>query len=215
MALSPKTQIICVACGCLNRLESPMNRPFLYALPGILCAGALVSFATLSSFSWKGFNLAPAPARAQLENLEIMTLERLETILQTAAADLEGGEGQWQVTVEGRSLVVLADSTNDRMRIVSPVAPAGALSTQEVQAMLVANFHSALDARYAVTNGTVVSVFVHPLSSLQEADLRSGLFQVATLATNFGTSYSSGGLGFGAIGGEPQPGNAAGGDFEI
>ncbi|MEO0827465.1 MAG: hypothetical protein AAFY67_17815, partial [Cyanobacteria bacterium J06642_9] len=77
------------------------------------------------------------------------------------------------------------------------------LSAQQVQAMLVANFHSTLDARYAVTNGTVVAVFVHPLASLQAADLQSGLRQVANLATNFGTSYSSGELGF-LPNGEPQ-----------
>ena len=63
--------------------------------------------------------------------------------------------------------------------------------------MLVANFHAALDARYAVTDGTVVAVYVHPLASLQANELRSALRQVANLAANFGTSYSSGELGFG------------------
>lgn len=78
-----------------------------------------------------------------------------------------------------------------------------------MEIILVANFHTALDARYAVANGAVVSVFVHPLSSLQEADLRSGLCQVATLANNFGTSHSSGALGFGDEG-EPRKVSPAG-----
>ncbi|MEM7595784.1 MAG: hypothetical protein AAF383_30500, partial [Cyanobacteria bacterium P01_A01_bin.83] len=58
--------------------------------------------------------------------------------------------------------------------------------------MMVANFHTALDARYAISNGVVVTTFIHPLSSLQERDLLSALNQVSSLAETFGTSYTSG-----------------------
>ncbi|MEO1351409.1 MAG: hypothetical protein AAFW84_21805 [Cyanobacteria bacterium J06635_15] len=153
--------------------------------------------------SFQGLETTPAQAQTRPDVLEEMTIERLEDILQDTANDLQGGEGQWQLTLEGQSIIVLADAANNRMRIVAPVVDANTLSAQQVQAMLVANFHSTLDARYAVTNGTVVAVFVHPLASLQAADLQSGLRQVANLATNFGTSYSSGELGF-LPNGEPQ-----------
>ncbi|MEO1127650.1 MAG: hypothetical protein AAFX95_26750 [Cyanobacteria bacterium J06639_16] len=153
--------------------------------------------------SFQGLETTPVQAQTRPDLLEEMTIERLEEILQDAANDLQGGEGQWQLTLEGQSIIVLADAASNRMRIVAPVVAANTLSAQQVQAMLVANFHSALDARYAVTNGTVVAVFVHPFASLQAADLRSGLRQVANLATNFGTSYSSGELGF-LPNGEPQ-----------
>ena len=69
--------------------------------------------------------------------------------------------------------------------------------------MLVANFHNALDARYAVSNGNVFAAFLHPLSSLEENDLRSALRQVSQLVANFGTTYSSGGLQFAP--GEEEP----------
>lgn len=193
-----------------------MNRIFLYALPGAVSMGTLVGLMTLSPTSLQSLQVTPVQAQTQTSPLETMTIERLEAILTAEAADLQGGEGQWQLSLEGQPLIVIADAANNRMRIMSPVVSADSLSAQEIQAMLVANFHSALDARYAVTNGTVMSVFVHPLGSLQTTDLRSALRQVATLASNFGTSYSSGGLGFGAIGeGTPQNGSAAQGELQI
>lgn len=192
-----------------------MNRMLLYALPGVVGLGALISVVHFPKTPFEGLEITSPHAQAQTAPLETMTLERMDEILRDEAADLEGGQGQWRFTLEGQSIVVLADVTNNRMRIVTPVVPAETLSAQQVEAMLVANFHSSLDARYAVTNGTVVSVFVHPLDSLQAGDLRSGLQQVATLANTFGSSYSSGDLGFGP-GGEGQDGGAAGaGELEI
>ena len=138
-----------------------------------------------------------APTAMAQTQLQAMTLERLENILQAEGNELRGPTGQWQLTIENQTIIVLADATNDRMRIFTPVMPAASLSVAQVEAMLVANFHAALDARYAVTDGTVVAVYVHPLASLQANELRSALRQVANLAANFGTSYSSGELGFG------------------
>lgn len=173
-----------------------MNRTFLNTLSGAICLGALMSTSHLAMSSFKGVKTSAVLAQTSSTALSEMTLDRLEAILQAQTTDLQGARGQWELTLEGQSVIVLADDTNDRMRIVSPVVAANTLSAEQVQAMLVANFHSALDARYAVTNGAVVAVFVHPLSSLQEDDLQSGLRQVASLASTFGTSYSSGELGF-------------------
>lgn len=61
-----------------------------------------------------------------------------------------------------------------------------------------ANFHSALDARYAVSDGVLYSAFIHPLASLTERDLISGIGQTRQLALTFGRKYSSGALHFGA-----------------
>jgi len=138
--------------------------------------------------------LAQAPETS--ETLAVMTPERLETVLQEEATDVRSQGNQWQFTLEGQSMLVLADDTRDRMRIVTPIVPTSELTSEQVASALVANFHTALDARYAVTDGALVSVFVHPLSSLQADDLRSALYQVARLAQNFGTTYSSEGLTF-------------------
>lgn len=173
-----------------------MNRKLLYGLSGVLGFGVLVSLVVPQSSS---ISLSPITfvQAERLEEPDNMTVSRLDAILQAEGTDLQGGNGQWQLTLNGQQLLVLADSTHNRMRIVSPITSTDDLTAQQVQAMLVANFHSALDARYAVTDDTVVSVFVHPLSSLHENDFRSGLRQVANLASTFGTEYTSGELGFG------------------
>ena len=131
------------------------------------------------------------------ERLELMTLARLEQILQSEVDGVEGADGQWQFRVSDRTVIVLADVSNDRMRVFSPVIPTEELTGPQVQAMLAANFHTALDARYAVTDGAVVAVYLHPLSTLQADNLRSALRQVVSLAETFGTSYSSNALNFG------------------
>ncbi|MBE9066798.1 type III secretion system chaperone [Leptolyngbya cf. ectocarpi LEGE 11479] len=131
------------------------------------------------------------------EQLQPMTLTRLEQILESEVSNVEGENGQWRFSVAGRAVIVLADASNDRMRVFSPVVPVEELTAQQVQAMLAANFHTALDARYAVTDGAVVAVYVHPLSTLQGDNFRSALRQVVSLAETFGSSYSSNELNFG------------------
>lgn len=126
-----------------------------------------------------------------------MTPTRLEMILEEEGTNVRSQNNQWQLDLENQTLLVLVNEERDRMRIVTPVVPITQLTPDQVGHTLVANFHTALDARYAVTDDMLVSVFVHPLSSLQEDDLRSALHQVANLANNFGTTYSSEGMIFG------------------
>ena len=59
-----------------------------------------------------------------------------------------------------------------------------------------ANFHTALDARYAFNKGILYAAYIHPLSTLTKAQLESALEQTATLAATFGKEYSSGSLIF-------------------
>lgn len=142
--------------------------------------------------------LVPTSAYAQpQERLQVMTIERMDNILRSEVDNVDGENGQWQFSVGGRAVVVLADARNDRMRVFSPVLPVDELTATQVQAMLAANFHTALDVRYAVTDRAVVAVYVHPLSTLQVNNFRSALRQVVSLAETFGTSYSSNELNFG------------------
>ena len=142
--------------------------------------------------------LVTTAVRAQTsEQLQLMSIDRLDQILQSEVGNVQGGNGQWQFSVNGRDVIVLADARNDRMRVFSPVVSIEELSVQQVQAMLAANYHTALDARYAVTEGAVVAVYLHPLQTLQGDNFRSALRQVVSLAETFGTSYSSSELSFG------------------
>ena len=63
--------------------------------------------------------------------------------------------------------------------------------------MLEANFHSALDAKYSMFEGFVISVYTHPLRELTRDQFVDAMGQVVNLAQNFGTTYSSTSLIFG------------------
>ena len=96
-----------------------------------------------------------------------------------------------------RELMMVYDSTADRMRVISPILQANAIPAEVMERMLQANFDAVLDARYAVANDIVWSVFLHPLTSLTEDDFISGLAQTITAAETFGTAFTSGAVVFG------------------
>lgn len=126
-----------------------------------------------------------------------MTLERLDTLLHQLDEDLVQEGATWQFEFRDRVLVVVADGNADRMRIMSPVTASTGLDNEELYRLMQANFDSALDARYAVAQDTLWSVFVHPLSPLTDQQLASAIFQVYNTAATFGTIYSSGEFTYG------------------
>jgi len=93
-------------------------------------------------------------------------------------------------------MALMSDSEHNRMRIVSPITKYSGLSPNIKDSLMNSNFHSALDARYAVSEDTLYACFIHPLSSLSIEDLNSALNQVCNLASSFGKTYSSGQLEF-------------------
>lgn len=139
--------------------------------------------------------------------LQTMTLESLNTIIRQEASNVERiNQQQWQFQFQGRSIIVVANEQHNRMRVVAPITRVQELSSDQFVKMMIANYHSALDARYAINQeGVVVAVFLHPLTSLQQPDFRSALQQVANLAETFGTDYSSGELYFNNENDNSQP----------
>ena len=94
-------------------------------------------------------------------------------------------------------MLVLTDQANDRMRIIMPITDGTSLSKELLQASLTANFHTALDVKYALSDGLLWAVYIHPLSPLTEAQIVSALSQVYSAALTFGTTFSSTDLLFG------------------
>ena len=82
------------------------------------------------------------------------------------------------------------------MRIISPIAESKAISDELLKAAMVANFHTALDVKYAITDGILWSVFIHPLKELSENQVRDALSQVYNANVNFGTTFTSSSLTF-------------------
>ena len=139
-----------------------------------------------------------------------MTNARLGALLKKRFDKLGGREGFWIVPIKAEKkgekdipLMIVTDERANRMRIMMPVRKFDKDKDKDLLLKLLkANFHSALDAKYAVNGDTIWSTFLHPLATLQEADLDNALSQVRTLRQNTGSSYSSGELQFG--GGEPE-----------
>ncbi len=96
----------------------------------------------------------------------------------------------------GKNMVLLFDQKYDRMRLLAAVTNYSTLDLKTKETLMQANFHSALDARYAVSDDILYTAFIHPLSTLTPLDFESALHQVFHLAKNFGSSYSSGKLRF-------------------
>ena len=137
--------------------------------------------------------LIPSALSAQ----EAMNNHKLEEILSKEVDKIEGEAGSWMIYYAEHILLLLTDETNNRMRIFSPIVEEEEITTGVMRKMLHANFHSALDAKYAFYEGFAVSIFTHPLAELSEAQLIDALRQVANLAATFGTTFSSTDLRFG------------------
>jgi len=127
-----------------------------------------------------------------------MTGAKLAAILTKIDKVAEHDGSMVSFKVKDRELVLVFDENADRMRIMTPVAPAGSVSEDVYKRMLQANYDAVLDPRYAVANDLIWAVFIHPLSSLTEEDFVSGVVQTVTAAETFGSSYSSGVFVFGS-----------------
>lgn len=122
----------------------------------------------------------------------------MEGLIHRLAEDVRGQPGALQFHFAAVSIACISDTNYDRMRLIAAIGRADELTAKQTRSILDANFHSALDARYATSDGIVYAAFIHPLSALTEQELESALHQVANLAKTFGTTYTSGLLEYGS-----------------
>jgi len=126
-----------------------------------------------------------------------MSGEKLTELVQRLDSEAVVNENSVIFKITERELMMVYDSGANRMRIISPIIPVAALPDGMMERMLQANYDAVLDARYAVANDLVWSVFIHPLSTLTEDDFISALAQTVTAAETFGSSFTSGAVVFG------------------
>lgn len=126
-----------------------------------------------------------------------MTLERLADIILTIDEDAQLRGAAIEFTVQDIPVIVVADPRADRMRAMVPIRSAESLEPEELLRLMQANFDSALDARYAVAQGRLWGVFIHPLSPLEQDQFLSGLAQTINVARTYGQTYSGGAQVFG------------------
>ena len=166
-----------------------------------LLAGTLLASASGAVAAEKASG-SDAAKDALAESASAMTIDRIESIVRRIDSKAEREANSVRFKLSEREMLLVADPNADRMRVMTPIARLADLPAELPQRLLQANFDSALDARYAIANELVWGVFVHPLTSLTEADLLSGIGQTANVAQSFGTSYSSGAFVYG--GGDSQ-----------
>lgn len=122
---------------------------------------------------------------------------QIGSFLSARTTVVEGQSGYWRVVHREREVLIVTDEHHDRMRIMTPVDEAAALSASRLRVLLEANFDRALDAKFAIGQSYVWSAFLHPLTPLTEAFFADALDQVVTLGDNYGTTYTSSALVFG------------------
>ncbi|WP_232459768.1 MULTISPECIES: hypothetical protein [unclassified Winogradskyella] len=120
-----------------------------------------------------------------------MTNKKLSELIYEITENVKGESGRWQFKIQEKVFIVLTDSTNNRMRIISPIADTISLEKNMLENALIANFHSALDVKYAISDGIIWSTFIHPLKELSEDQVKDAISQVYYANQNFGTTYAS------------------------
>lgn len=126
-----------------------------------------------------------------------MTLAAMLDLVRRIDPEAEIDANSAQFTVGDRNLMLVGDENAGRMRIMSPIARVEALEQDMLPRMLQANFDAVLDARYALANGIVWSVFIHPLPPMDDAQFANAVSQVFVAAETFGAGYTSGALIYG------------------
>lgn len=126
-----------------------------------------------------------------------MTIQKMDKVIKTVADSVIGDGGIWQFKYEESYMMIVTDEKYNRMRIISPIIGLEKLDKEELIKILEANYHSVLDAKYALADDILWSVFIHPLKELSENQFINALSQVHNAAITFGSTYSSTGLLFG------------------
>lgn len=128
---------------------------------------------------------------------EPMTVARLGEIIDVLDPENENNGRQFRLMIEDIPVMVVTDPIADRMRAMVPIRAVSEMTPEEIMRVMQANFDTALDARYAIANGRLWGVYIHPLSPLKKDQFISGLGQTVNLAITYGSLYSGGALSFG------------------
>ncbi len=120
-----------------------------------------------------------------------MSVEKLGEIISTKADSLQMNGNSWEFTYKDKILICIADKKANRMRIISPIAKKEQLTEELITNSLIANFHTALDVKYAISDDILWSVFTHPLKELTTHQVEDAISQVYYANLTFGTIYSS------------------------
>lgn len=125
-----------------------------------------------------------------------MSVERMSRIIFALDPEARSDVNRLFMTIEDVPLVLVADVASDRMRVMAPIRSAEGVTEDDMRRMMQANFDTALDARYAIAQGRLWAVFIHPFRALEKDQLISGIGQTVNLALTYGNLYTGGALAY-------------------
>jgi len=125
-----------------------------------------------------------------------MSIDKLDKIIKQKADTLQIKGNSWNFTYKDRLLICIADKNANRMRIISPIVKKEQLNETLILNSLIANFHTALDVKYAISDDVLWSVFTHPLKELSVHQVEDAILQVYNANITFGSIFSSTSLTF-------------------
>ncbi|WP_430905633.1 hypothetical protein [Maribacter sp. 2-571] len=120
-----------------------------------------------------------------------MTADKLQQIIEKVSDTVDVQGNSIRFVYQETFLICIYDENANRMRIISPIIERDQLEEEQLLNAMVANFHSALDVKYALSDEIIWSIYVHPLKELQPHQLVDAIKQVYAANATFGTSYSS------------------------
>jgi len=126
-----------------------------------------------------------------------MTSKKLFTTMAKEGQIIEQEGNSWQIQFHKTTLMTVVDENANRMRIICPIVEEKEVKKEHLIACMSANFHSVLDAKYALYNGYLWAIYVHPLQELTEEQVIQAMYQVRNAVATYGTDYQGGGLTFG------------------
>jgi len=140
--------------------------------------------------------LLPLSVQAQ-EAEPHMTLPRMAEIVLALDPDAQISGLGFSLVIDDIPVLIVTDLGANRMRAMVPIRSADTMTPEEMQRVMQANFDSALDARYAVAQGQLWGVYLHPFKELERDQFISGVAQTVNVAKSYGSLYSSGAGQFG------------------
>jgi len=120
-----------------------------------------------------------------------MTDDDIENIIYVVADSLRGDSGNWHFMISNRVFICITDQNNNRLRLMSRIIKQKKIARKDMMKMLQANFHTALDVKYAIFDDVLWAVFMHPLKELSKDEVLSAINQVYSAAETYGTTFSS------------------------
>lgn len=127
----------------------------------------------------------------QFSHAQDMNNEIMGSVFELVADTLIGQNGQWQMYFGEIPMMVITDEFHNRMRIISPIKKTEDTSPEEIMQCMEANFHSALDVKYAIADGFIWSAFIHPLKELTRDQLFDAMLQVRAASLTYGDTFTS------------------------